>query len=315
MLQLLEVPTSPHPPPWVIVLAGGEGRRLAPLTAALYGRPVPKQFAVLDGRESLLRSTLMRALGLTVPERVLVVVSARHRDLAEDTTCDFPGVRLVTQPMGGGTALGMLLPLVFVHEQDPDADVVFLPSDHHFAQPIRFIEAVKTVLRDPERGDHVVLLGAEPSGPHGDFGWIVPHEPVRQGSVLKTVRNFCEKPPQRVAEHLMSRGGVLSTFITIGSARAFLRAFREHLPRASRAIGGVLQHRKWQGLRMAFMTFGGSNFSRDVLEKMRDLRMAKLPPCGWSDLGTPERVLGVFGDAPHLQGLKDKLPVSVSGTR
>lgn len=301
--------------PWVVVLAGGEGRRLGPLTAALYGRPVPKQFAVLDGSRSLLQNTLVRALALTCPERVLVVVNARYRLEAEEHTCEFKGVRLVTQPMSGGTALGMLLPLLLVADEDPDASVVYLPSDHHFSHPDRFVHTVSDVLADPTRGDHVVLLGAEPSAPETDFGWVVPaREAPREGG-LGDVRLFAEKPEPRVARHLLASGGLLSTFVTVGSARGFRAAFDAHLPRLTRALAGAVQHRRWQALKVTFLSFGGASFSRDVLERMRNLKVARLPPCGWHDLGTPARVLGVFPSVPQLRKLQTAIARAESPLR
>jgi mannose-1-phosphate guanylyltransferase len=63
--------------PYVVVLAGGEGNRLASLTRALYGHDLPKQFAVLSGERSLLQTTLERAALLTSLDRISVVASAR----------------------------------------------------------------------------------------------------------------------------------------------------------------------------------------------------------------------------------------------
>ena len=68
--------------PWIVVLAGGEGKRLHSLTRALYGVDLPKQFAVLAGDRTLLQQTIERALRLTVPERVLVVVSTTREAIA-----------------------------------------------------------------------------------------------------------------------------------------------------------------------------------------------------------------------------------------
>ena len=59
---------------WAIILAGGDGRRLAPLTDCLYGERLPKQFAVLAGHRSLLQATVDRMLPLVPPSRVVVVV-------------------------------------------------------------------------------------------------------------------------------------------------------------------------------------------------------------------------------------------------
>src|SRR5678815_2668147 len=69
-------------PPHVVVLAGGEGNRLASLTRALYGRDLPKQFAVLSGERSLLQTTIERAALLTSHDRISVVVTSHHETIA-----------------------------------------------------------------------------------------------------------------------------------------------------------------------------------------------------------------------------------------
>jgi mannose-1-phosphate guanylyltransferase len=74
----------------VIVLAGGEGQRLAPLTRALYGTALPKQFAVLAGERSLMQTTIERALILTVATRISVVVTAHHADIAREQLAPYP---------------------------------------------------------------------------------------------------------------------------------------------------------------------------------------------------------------------------------
>ena len=71
--------------PYVVVLAGGEGSRLAQLTRALYGTDLPKQFAVLADERSLLQTTIERALNLTTLDRISVVVTAHHEAVARAT--------------------------------------------------------------------------------------------------------------------------------------------------------------------------------------------------------------------------------------
>ena len=63
---------------WAIVLAGGEGTRLAALTQAVHGEPTPKQFATLGGERSMLQMTLERLSRLVHPRNVVVVVCRSH---------------------------------------------------------------------------------------------------------------------------------------------------------------------------------------------------------------------------------------------
>lgn len=292
--------------PWVIVLAGGRGTRLGQLTAALSGQPLPKQYARLDGVRTPLQNTVKRALWLTAADRVMVVVSESYRKLAASQLDDFPGVKLVVQPLSGGTAMGILLPMAMLERQHPDDDVVVMPSDHHFDRPWRFIDATEGVLNDRRRGDALVLFGAPTLSAKTDFGWIVPIASAEHG-LLAPVGKFVEKPSKSVALGLMKKGGLLSTFVTMGTVRGFMEAFRKTLPKATNAMRGSVRLGRWNALRFAFVTFGGVDFSRAVLARLPDLLVARLPDCGWVDLGTPERVRAVFGT--HL-GMRQSARVS-----
>jgi len=273
--------------PWVVVLAGGQGTRLNQVTTAIHGTPVPKQFAVLNGVHSMLQTTVRRALWLTTPDRVLVVVNAKDADLTKEQLRDHPQVRMVLEPFSGGTALGVLLPVLMVAREHPDDDLVVMPSDHHFGRPICFVEAIQTVLANTERYDDLVLMVAEAKRPGSDLGWVVPVGPARGELGLRGVSEFVEKPAVAVAEQLMRTGGLVSTMITLGTTRGFEAAFVALMPRVTRALKALIGSHRWNGMKSAFLTFGGKNFSRNILEHLPSLKVVAFPDCDWADSGPP----------------------------
>src|SRR5262249_49433503 len=132
---------------WAIVLAAGEGQRLARVTRALYGHDVPKQFAALDGDQTMLQQTMERAARVTAPERTVVVVATGGRaGLAREQLAPHPRARLVEQPRNAGTLAGLLLPLAHVLRAAPRARVVVYPSDHHVRSLPPFVAAVREAL-------------------------------------------------------------------------------------------------------------------------------------------------------------------------
>ena len=128
---------------WAIVLAGGEGTRLAALTRAIYGRDVPKQFAAVGSARSFLQETMVRIASLVPSARTLVVVSEKHARLAIEQLQAFPGVEIVLQPANQGTTAGVLLPLAHVLGRDPEAVVTVFPCDHRFGRESVFFAAVR----------------------------------------------------------------------------------------------------------------------------------------------------------------------------
>jgi mannose-1-phosphate guanylyltransferase len=284
---------SMSPLPYVIVLAGGEGHRLASLTRALYGTALPKQFAVLAGERSLMQTTVERAMALTKADQISVVVTAHHDVIAREQLTPYPGVTLVVQPCNLDTGPGLLLPLVHVLAHDASARVVFLPSDHHVSNPAPIARA----LIETGRGllaDHICLLGVTPTSPEVEYGWIVRGDPI--GHALGfAVRAFHEKPSQPVANDLWRDGELWNTFISAGSAARFWQLAERYLPEpAARlalyaaSIGGP---HEVSALRAAYDGMSAANFSRAVLAHAEGLAVVPVAGSGWSDWGSPQRVL------------------------
>jgi mannose-1-phosphate guanylyltransferase len=278
--------------PYVVVLAGGEGQRLAPLTRALYGTALPKQFAVLAGERSLLQTTIERAATLTTIDRISVVVTAHHEALAQAQLAPYPGVELVVQPRNLDTGPGLLLPLVRILARAGSARVVFLPSDHHVSNAAPIAEALHDA-QAGELGDRISLLGVTPTGPEVEYGWI-----VRGARVAKTagytIQRFHEKPTSAVAEDLWRGGGLWNTFISTGPVRLFWDLAQRYLPSHTRrleryavAIGGLDER---DALDAAYDGMPASNFSRDVLSHADALAVMPVTGSGWSDWGSPQRV-------------------------
>ena len=305
--------------PYVVVLAGGEGTRLAPLTRALYGHDLPKQFAVLAGDKSLLQQTIERALLLTTADRMMVIVTGHREALAREQLAPYPGVELVVQPRNLDTGPGLLLPLVRILARSASARVVFLPSDHYIADDAPLLDAI----RASERGmlhDRMTLVGVAPTGPEVEYGWIVRGRRIGEPNAVSVAR-FAEKPEADVAEQLWREGGLWNTFISSGPVRVFWDLASRHLPhltalfgRYATAIGGLAED---QALADSYRTMPTANFSRDVLAHARDLAVLPVAGSGWSDWGSPKRVFAsLVGTASHdrlVARIRDRADVALAG--
>lgn len=302
---------------WSIVLAGGEGRRLRALTTLRSGVTVPKQFCSLSGGPSLLAETLRRAFALGSRERTLVVVSEPHRHFWLDQLRGLPSENVIVQPQGRGTAPGLYLPLLSIVARDPDAEVAVLPSDHHVDDEAVVRDAFAEAF-EAARGDShaIVLLGITPDSPDTQYGWIVPRGAPLDGHSARRIELFVEKPNRDVARQLMSQGALWSSFWLAARAPALLDAFRAALPDLVRALPaelpGVTSSRaRAETLRACYAELAPSDFSRDVLERVpARLRVVGVPPCGWSDLGTPDRVATALGFGRRRLAPPDSAPAS-----
>jgi mannose-1-phosphate guanylyltransferase len=302
---------------WTIVLAGGEGVRLRLLTRALHGEEVPKQYAMIHGGRSLLQWTVARALRWSTPDRIVVVVSAEREAQArrqlEPLARRAGGmIDVVAQPSNRGTGPGLVLPLARIMARDPEARVVVLPSDHYVRDEARFEESIQLAVAASDA--QVALLGAVPDHAETQYGWIVTgRTPAAQGG--RVVTRFCEKPPAALAERLLGQGALWNTFIMAGAARRFWALADAHIPSASSLFevyrDAVDSADEVYTLEQLYRCMPVSDFSRDVLQKARGLRAVPLEECGWSDWGTPERVLNSLRHHDDYAVLSRRLAVAL----
>ena len=279
---------------WAIVLAGGEGSRLRSLTGDRQGASVPKQFCQFLGRGTLLEQTLARAARVAPPERTVIVLSLQHRRWWMPLLADLPRHEVVIQPSGRGTAAGILLPLIQILRQDEDARVVVLPSDQFVADENALGGALGRAADLVDRGpEALALLGLEADRPTTQYGWILPAH--SDGADPDRVAGFFEKPDIAQAAKLLECGGLWNGFIFAARARALLEVYSAVLPEVLRPFVELLPLRspeeRWQRLEAIYGRLPARDFSRDLLQRCPEqLLVVRTPACGWTDLGTPERV-------------------------
>jgi mannose-1-phosphate guanylyltransferase len=305
---------------WAIVLAAGEGSRMASLTRALYGDDRPKQFAALDSDRTLIQVTMDRIGRLIPASRTVVVVADAYEGMARAQLAGFPGVEIVTQPANLGTGPGILLPLAHVLARDPEAQVAVFPSDHHIRRPGPFVEAVQRAARVSSSLDGAVaLLGATPDRPAADLGWIVRGAAV-SGHLGRAwrVQRFVEKPRQRVADLLLRTGSLWNTMVLVGAGQALWQLARQHItPQTAlfdRYLGqvGVGQGDARQARVQLYRQLAPADFSRDILQEADGLITLPLADAGWLDCGTPERLFDLLRGRSELKPLLDRLHAAMA---
>ncbi len=297
--------------PFTVVLAGGDGVRLQTLTRAIYGHSVPKQFAQLAGDASMLHETVERAHRISDAKRIVVVVNHQHLAMAQQQLEAFPRVQLVEQPFNAGTALGIGQALRTVLAQDKDATVCFLPSDHYFDEPDVFMEHVRA-LAYASHDSALTLVGVKAERPEPELGWIVPGKVLEtiNGRWLAEVESFHEKPTDNQLQRLLAKGALRNTFVMAGKARSFWKAIEHHLPEHADAFEFASRtSAPWARAAaiQAYRTLPPANFSVEVLQKWKAVRVFDVPDCGWSDWGTPERVFASLKGKPAFYRLQARL--------
>jgi mannose-1-phosphate guanylyltransferase/mannose-6-phosphate isomerase len=274
-----------------VILSGGSGTRLWPLSRSLY----PKQFiAGLNGEtSSLLAATLARLApgsGFAAP---IVVSNNAHRFLVreEAATAGVEPQAIVLEPEARNTAPAIAVAALFAAARDPATILAVMPSDHVIADVAGFRDAVRRAAGIADRG-RIVLFGIAPAEPHTGYGYI------QKGSALDdanegafAVDGFYEKPDADTARAYLADGRYLwNSGIFVFRADAMLEelarlepkllaAAREALERATPDLGFLRLDAK------AFAAAPGISIDYAVMEKT--VRAAVLPlAIGWSDLGS-----------------------------
>ena len=288
---------------WALVLAGGDGRRLQDLTRTPTGTIVPKQFCSLNGGLSFVEETVRRAEAVVPKERVCAVVASSHRHHWSRHLDSLPACNIIAQPRNRGTAIGILLPLLHILERDADARVVLLPSDHHVRNEARLAASLRGAVA-ADAGAEIVLLGIEPREPDPELGYIVPR--ASSGGKCVAVDCFVEKPSRLEAAQLIARGALWNSFIIAADAAALLHLFQRRCPGVVREMRELVRCNAArsgdsEALASLYDRLPNLDFSREILQGQEQrLGVIAVPECGWSDLGTPERVAEALRGLPTL---------------
>ncbi|MFC1798437.1 mannose-1-phosphate guanylyltransferase/mannose-6-phosphate isomerase [Thermodesulfobacteriota bacterium] len=185
-----------------VLLAGGSGTRLWPVSRELY----PKQLASFIGGDSLVQSTVKRLAPVLDKQKVRIVCGIEHyHEVArhmEDIGVSSDG-KIICEPCGRNTAPAILLAILTILKTEEDAVLCIFPADHVIREigifRDRLIEAVKLA----ESG-HIVTFGIKPGYPETGYGYIEGAHEVDQGALA--IKRFVEKPDRATAESYIRAG-------------------------------------------------------------------------------------------------------------
>ena len=277
-----------------VILCGGSGTRLWPLSRALY----PKQLLSLIGERSLLQETFARIEGLSgevAPP--LVVCNEAHRFLVASQLHEVGATpKLILEPEGRNTAPALAI-AAGVARREAGADVLLLvlPADHVIGDGVAFASAVATASQAAERGQ-LVTFGVVPTHPETGYGYIRT-EPAASSSV-QPVREFVEKPDYETAQRYVNSGAYLwNSGMFLFSAEAYLRELRAHAPDIADGAAVALDGAREEA---GFLVLDRDSFARCRKESidyavMEPTSHAAVVPlsAGWSDVGSWASLLDV----------------------
>jgi len=278
---------------YAVILAGGGGTRLRPLSTA----DRPKPFLPLLGDETLFQRTVARVRDL-VDGDVAVVIDWR---LAHLVRAQAPGVTLLEEPEGRNTAAAVALATVAL-DRPEDEVMAILPADHVIGDETRFRAVLVAAGRDLAGGafsvaDPLVTLGIAPDRAATEYGWLVP-DTARGGTgrlAGRPLLRFEEKPaPERAAALVATPGSAWNAGIFLWRRRAIREALAAFAPDVLEAVAEACAAGT---LDAAYPTIRSTSIDYAVMEPAAAagrVLMGRLA-AGWSDLGTWTALLAALG--------------------
>ena len=184
-----------------LILAGGSGSRLWPLSRELY----PKQLLNIQNSQSLLQSTFLRLKECINPENIISMTGVKHlSNVRYQLSMLTNNPVVLSEPISKNTAPAIILGCKYILETAKnDSIVLVVPSDHSIRDIKSFIETVKEGEKIAERG-YIVTFGIKPSYPETGYGYInTSDEKIENGY---KVNRFVEKPDVQMAEKYIKDG-------------------------------------------------------------------------------------------------------------
>jgi mannose-1-phosphate guanylyltransferase / mannose-6-phosphate isomerase len=278
--------------PVPVILSGGAGTRLWPLSRELY----PKQFLPLVGERTMIQETAIRAAALPGASRPIVVCNEAHRFLVAEQVRQ-AGVEpraIVLEPVGRNTAPAIAVAALAALEKQTggrgdgdEALLLVLPADHVLEDLAAFRRAVEAAIPAAQDG-RFVTFGIVPDHPETGYGYI--REGAGEGAV-RAVAEFVEKPDAARAKSFIDAGGY---YWNSGMFLLPARGYLEELGRLDPAMLAACR-KAWEAAardldfvrldRAAFESCRADSIDYAVMEKTS--RAAVVPlAAGWSDVGS-----------------------------
>ena len=190
---------------YVLILAGGKGTRLYPLSRAQN----PKQFLNIINNKSFLRSTVDRIKCLVSNENIYVVTNEEYFDKICDELPEIKKENIFVEPSNKETATCIGLSAAKLLKQDKEATMIVLPSDHYIENEKEFKETILQGVEIANKKRGLVTIGVLPSRPETGYGYIEMGDRVNGDMPTFKVERFLEKPNAEVAKDLLSKGNFL----------------------------------------------------------------------------------------------------------
>lgn len=268
-----------------VILSGGSGTRLWPLSWGNH----PKQFLSLVSERTMIQETLLRLNGLETAAPI-VSCNEAHRFLVAEQVGEVSGRKptILLEPVARNTAPAIAAACCSAMQNDTDAVVIILPSDHVIADTAAFQKAVVVAAAQAMKG-FLVTFGIVPAYPATGYGYVKTAGNPEDGAFV--LEKFVEKPSlEKAQEYIASGEYSWNSGMFVFKASVFLEELKQCAPEMYELSVASFEHAQVDSDfvrldRASFEKIKGDSIDYAVMEKTKKGKVVKLD-AGWNDVGS-----------------------------
>jgi mannose-1-phosphate guanylyltransferase/mannose-6-phosphate isomerase len=270
-----------------VILSGGSGTRLWPLSRALY----PKQLLSLAGEKTMLQETVLRLVATDDIGPLYCICNESHRFLVAEQLHEIDANigEIILEPKGRNTAPAAAIAAMLVTEKHRGAMILLLPADHVIRDTVAFGLAVAAGKSAAEKGE-LVTFGIVPAAPETGYGYIRASAKSDDQKGVYPVAEFVEKPDRETAERYLASGDYFwNSGIFLFKAETYLLELEAQAPAivaaCREALGKAVADLDFLRLDSeAFCASPSDSIDYAVMEKTTKAALVPLD-AGWNDVG------------------------------
>lgn len=278
-----------------IILAGGSGSRLWPLSRELY----PKQLLNLNSDKSLLQSTFDRLNKFMPAENIISITNTKHTaNVRLQLEHMAKQISVLSEPLSKNTAPAIALATKYIQQNSPESDPVILvvPSDHLIENNESFMQTVKKGEKLAEEG-YIVTFGIEPNYPETGYGYInILNENILDGYKVK---EFVEKPDVETAQkYIEAKTYFWNSGIFMFKASTMINEIKKLAPKINEimdefdfASSDKIEYNSFEKMPSISIDYA-------IMEKSDKIALVKLES-DWNDLGSWQSIYDVSKKDNH----------------
>ncbi len=275
-----------------IIIAGGQGKRLWPLSRLLRPKPV---LSIPSG-QPLIRQTLLRLNKIVETRNLFVITNEEVFAPIYESIKEVSLENVISEPIGRNTAAAIGLACTHIMERYGDAIAIVTPADHYIEDDTQFAGLLDKAAGFCQKADAVVVFGVKPTYPSVNYGYIAKGEELDGDKIFK-VAKFTEKPPKAMAEQFVSEGHLWNAGIFVFKVSTMLNAIKQYMPELSLALDKIKKtfngpyERKT--IKEEYNKLNDISIDKGIIEKLDKVFVIEMTT-KWADLGSFEQMANIM---------------------